>query len=62
LKGTYINIVDFVADKNEGKSVRTFGSYRALREYIGKMGKAKVFPLDMAKENPILKFMLVKLH
>ena len=62
MKGNYINIVDFVADKNEGKAPRTFGSYKALRKYIGKKGKAKVFPLDMAKENPILKFMLIKVH
>ena len=62
MKGTYINIVDFVADKKEGKPVRTFGSHKALCKYISKNKKVKTFPLDMAKENPILKFMLVQLH
>jgi hypothetical protein len=54
--------VDFVQVKNENKAVHTFGAAKALSRYIRKHGRAKVFPLHMAKENLILRWMLIELR
>jgi hypothetical protein len=52
--------VNFVQAKKTDSPVRTFGSAKALSNYT--KGSAKVFPLKMAKRNPILKWMLIELH
>ncbi|KAK4560861.1 hypothetical protein LTR86_005441 [Recurvomyces mirabilis] len=58
LKGVYVNILDYVAAQSKSKKqFRRFHSYKALREYT--TATNKFFPLEEAKESPILKWMLV---
>lgn len=62
LKGTFVNIRDFVAAK-EGDAdadVRTFTSAKELSNYTRQSGK--IFPLKIAKRNPILRWMLIELR
>lgn len=61
LKGVYINIVDFVADKNVGKKIRTFKSATALRKYI-EDNPTKTYPKKAAKGNLILTWMLIRVY
>jgi hypothetical protein len=50
------------ASQERGQSGVHIGSAKALSRYIKKHGRAKVFPLHMAKENLILRWTLIELH
>lgn len=62
LKGKYVNIIDFVTAKRAGNAVRVFTSYKALSNDIQTAGRSKIFPLQLAKRNPILNWMLIELR
>ncbi|KAK3053463.1 hypothetical protein LTR09_005632 [Extremus antarcticus] len=59
LRGTFINIVDFVQARNNGTAVRAFASAGELSRYMKSAGREKFFPLAKAEENPILRWMLI---
>lgn len=54
---SYINIYDFVEARRT--NARVFASYKALCNYT-KAGK--IFPLVAAKEDPVLRFLLVEIR
>ena len=54
-----MNIIDFVHAINDDEEVRTFNSAKALSKYIRERGRAKIFPLHMAKQNYVLRWMLI---
>ena len=62
LKGRFVNIIDFVAAQRNGTAVRVYPSAQALRNYMANAGRSKIFPLYLAKTNPILKWMLIELY
>ena len=57
LRGVFINIVDFVDAIINGREPRRFSSARELRNYTTNTGK--VFRLRVAKQNPLLKQLLI---
>ncbi|KAK4507960.1 hypothetical protein PRZ48_001695 [Zasmidium cellare] len=57
LRGVWVNIFDFIQDKEAGKPVRRCKSLTALRWYSIK--NHKIFPLRKAKDNPLLRGLLV---
>ncbi|KAK4899145.1 hypothetical protein LTR27_003375 [Elasticomyces elasticus] len=56
LSKVFINIVDFVASQKGGPPFKRFESAGALRKYIR---KGKVFPLELAKDSPCLRCLLI---
>lgn len=58
LNGVFVNIVDFVQTPDK-KAVHQFLSVRELRDYSKK--KKKLFPLGRAKEDTVLRALLVKM-
>ena len=57
-----MNIIDFVTARQNASTVRTFSKAGALGNYMSNAGKAKIFPLYLAKQNPILRWMLIEIR
>ena len=60
LKGKYINIGQFINAAVNGGSIHVYTSYKALQRSLSD-DVTERFPMDLAKESPILKWMLVSL-
>lgn len=57
LKGVWVNIYDFLDAKRDGRKVPRRSSLTALRWYS--INNHKIFPLKAAKENLLLRGLLV---
>ena len=59
LKGSFVNIYDFVDAQKKSQTARMFTTDDALADYS--IRNDKIFPLRRAKENPILRWMLIRI-